>query len=402
MLSTSLSAQIRLVLAGEFFVIACLNITDPYWPLILKQYLPEHSKSYLALWSVVVYIAPFIITVLAAPLWGYLGKFLGYKTMIIRCTLALAIVQCLMFFTDWIVEVFILRLIQGAFTGYTAAAQTWLTNKNPEEEHSFLIGKTQSMMATGTIIGPVAGGFISHYFSYHFMFLFSSIIFFLLTAAFMALLSETSYVNNRKVKFEFKDFKASITPFNSYCYLLIFATKTARWMSSSFFALYVIDQLHGNNIQTGSLYAAMALMVFLVAPVWGKKEDQHANNGHYLILWLVVALFTGATAQVIYGLANHFAFAICASILWGSALGVTNTLPLSLLTNRQEASMKGIAVGFGSSMNKLGNVLGIALGGFLYCQFGFSATFFCIAVGYLLIAFIFWRLRGLVLNPANQ
>ena len=401
MLTTSLNAQVRLVLIGEFFVMACLDMTDPYWPLILKQYIPEHSRSYLALWTVVVYLAPFVITVLAAPLWGYLGRFLGYKNMIIRCTLALAIVQCLIFFTDWIVEVLILRLVQGAFTGYTAAAQIWLTSKNPESEHSFLIGKTQSMMATGTIIGPTAGGFISHYFNYQSMFLLSSIIFFLLTIAFIVMLSETSQINNRKIKFEFKDFKDSLTPFNSYCYLLILSTKTVRWMSSSYFALYVIDQLQGNNIQTGTLYAAMALMVFLVAPVWGKKEDQHAKNGHYLISWLIVALCSGAAAQVIYGLAHSFVFAIGASILWGAALGVINTLPLSVLTSHQEASMKGVAVGFGSSMNKLGNVLGIALGGFLYCQFGFPAAFFSIAIGYLLIALIFWGLRGVAFRSAK-
>lgn len=397
----SINSQVKLVLVGEFLVIACINMTDPYWPLILKQYLPGHSQSHLAFWSVVVYLAPFIASTLAAPLWGYIGRFLGYKKMIIRCTVVLAIVQCLLFFTDRVVEVLVLRLVQGAFAGYTAAAQTWLTCKKPGEEHSFLIGKTQSMVATGSVFGPVIGGFISHYFNYHCIFIISSVILFLFTIAVILCLSETSLLNGKKVSFEFSAFLASLTPFNSYCYLLVLTTKIVRWMSSSFFALYVIDQLNGNNIQTGTLYAAMALMIVLVAPVWGRMEDRHSKNVHYLIIWLVFALFSGAAAQVIYGLAHSFALAIGASILWGCALGVTNTLPLSLLTNHQKPSMKGIAFGFGSSMNKLGNVLGIALGGFLYSQFGFSGTFFSIAIVYLLIALIFWGLRAVVLNPTD-
>ncbi|MCW7551936.1 MFS transporter [Endozoicomonas gorgoniicola] len=396
----SINSQIRLVLFGEFLVITCISMTDPYWPLILKLYLPEHSHSSLVLWSTVIYLAPFVASVLAIPFWGYMGSFLGYKKMIIRCTVALAIVQTLLIFTDHIVEIFVLRLVQGAFTGYTAVAQAFLVSKKPDGEHSFLIGKVQSMMATGTILGPVFGGFISHYFNYYLIFTIASVTLFLLTVACVFFLSESPLINKGKdkAKLKFSVFLKLLTPFNSYCYLLVVSTKILRRMSASFFALYVIDQLSGNNLQTGTLYAAMAAMVFLVAPIWGKVEDRHNKNVRYLICGLVIALFSAAAAQVIYGFAQNFASAVCASVLWGCALGVTNTLPLSLLTHHQKASMKGFALSVGSSMNRLGNVFGIALGGFLYCYFGFQATFFSIGIGYLLIAFIFWCCRGVVLN----
>ena len=397
-LKLSISSQIRLVLFGEFLVISCITMSDPYWPLILKLYLPEHSHSQLTLWSTIIYLAPYIASALALPFWGFMGSFLGYKKMIIRCTLALAIVQTLLIFTDQVVEVLILRLAQGTFAGYTAVAQSFLISKKTDGEHSFLIGKVQSMMAIGTVLGPAFGGFISHYFNYYLIFTISSVALFLLTVACVFFLSETPLISKEKVKLKFNMFLTLLTPFNSYCYLLVISTKTLHRMSASFFALYVIDQLSGNNLQTGALYAAMAAMIFYVAPIWGKAEDRHNKNGRYLIYWLVVVLFSGAVAQAIFGVAQNFALAICASVLWGCALGVTNTLPLSLLAHHQKASMKGFALSVGNSMNKLGNVLGIALGGGLYYHLGFQATFFSIGIGYLLIAFIFWCCRGVVLN----
>ena len=167
-------------------------------------------------------------------------------------------------------------------------------------------------------------------------------------------------------------------------------------MSSSFFALYVIEELNGNNMQTGVIYSAIALMIFLVAPIWGKFEDRHNRDWHTLIAWLIGALLTGSLAQIIYSTADSLFIAICASILWGCSLGVLNTLPLSLLTKSQNSSGKSVAIGFGSSMNKCGNVLGIALGGLLFSQFGITQTFIVIAISYALIALVFYGFYGAV------
>src|SRR5437870_9365100 len=114
--------QINLLLLAQFVIIACLDMSDPYWPLIIHSLNTSISQQYLQYWSAAVYIIPFFITIITTPLWTQLGDKIGHKKMLLRACIVLIITQILTGFASNPFLILAIRLLQGMFAGFTAAA----------------------------------------------------------------------------------------------------------------------------------------------------------------------------------------------------------------------------------------------------------------------------------------
>tara|TARA_R110000868_G_scaffold144960_1_gene364459 strand:- start:2452 stop:3660 length:1209 start_codon:yes stop_codon:yes gene_type:complete len=381
----SINKQVIYLLLSQLLVIACLDMADPYWPLIVRQIGHSHSLHAQSIWTTLIYMAPYGITIISAPIWAYLGKHLGYKKMIVRACVVLALTQIMIFMASSLWQVLCLRLIQGGFAGFTAAAQAWLLCSTEEKKHGYFIGKVQAVMALGSIIGPVLGGAIAHYISYDAIFLIAGIMFASVCVVLVVVLAETSYQPFRMPRlFSWSSIKA-ISRENAFLCLLIVGGQTLKWMSASFFSLYVIDNLAGNNLTVGVLYAMIAGAIILSSMMvgrWSYQLNQHVVLARY---GLLVCLLTAAISQLLYASSQSISLAVLSSCLWGLCLGVTCTMPFSLLVQRTPAKQKGMVVGLGTSASKLGNLMGIGLGGCIYILTTIQLAFVAIAVGYVLL-----------------
>jgi len=384
--------QISLLFLAQLIIIACLDMSDPYWPLIIHHANPGISAQHVQYWSAAVYIIPFLITIVATPIWSHFGEKVGHKKMLLRATCALAVSQLLVGFVTNPVLILAIRLIQGVFAGFTAAAQSWSISMSRPESHSHIIGRMQASTAVGTVVGPIIGGVIANYLGYSAIFFVSAMLCCMTISALAFYLQETPKKEGTSAPA--KMFNLSHLDKNVVTFLsLICFTQAARWMSSSFFALYVIQRLGGTNLSVGILYSSIALSIFIAAPRWGNMIDLKVKQHSLVKIIFTTTLLCAGMSQYLFAMSSSITLSLFSCIMLGVCLGAISLIPFTLLVNYSQELHKSKMIGLGSSASKLGNLIGVATGALIQSQTNFTFSFIAIGVVYCLIASLSLRLR---------
>lgn len=376
--------QARLIVFSQFIIILALDMSDPYWPLVLSS-LHFLNPQLLQYWSGAIYIAPFLMTIFTTLAWTRLGERIGYKKMVLRAGCALVLTQwSLLFFLHNLWFVFSIRLLQGALAGFTAAAQAWSLTITPGRVHSHLLGRLQASTAMGSIIGPVCGGIVAHYYSYAAIFLISGCLCLLTTGFLAKYLAEDS--KSKKIS----DKKPNLTcgqgeKRENLILLLICGTQALRWMPTPFFALYVVQRLHANNLTLGFIYGTIALALSFTTANVGRLIDKRSRFMRMKIL-LVLALLTSGFVQYGFAFISQTYLAFILSLVWGIGLGIISLTLFTFLLQDINDSIRARSVGLGNTALKLGNLLGIIAGALIQAEGHFTLSFIVIACLYFLIA----------------
>ena len=128
----------------------------PFIPLYLKD-MGVGSQSEIAVWSGLLFSAGFLMLALAAPFWGAMADRWGRKLMVIRATVAGAVVLVLMAFAQTPYQLLILRLLHGVFSGFISSATAMIAAETPDRSLGFGLGIFQSSLIAGCIAGPFFG-----------------------------------------------------------------------------------------------------------------------------------------------------------------------------------------------------------------------------------------------------
>ncbi|MFZ0220000.1 MAG: MFS transporter [Candidatus Aquirickettsiella sp.] len=379
--------QTRYIIFGQLIIIAMLDMSDPYWPLILSSYHSFDART-LQYWSGVIYMAPLLTTIFTTLLWTKIGGRIGYKKMILRAGFALAASQwTLIFFKNpwWIL---LIRLLQGALAGFTAAAQAWSLKITPINAHSRIVGRLQSATALGSIVGPICGGILANYYGYSAIFMTSGFVCVLVSALLANFLIENP-INKENKKIIIQKIKKFYPGENLLLFLICF-TQAARWMSTPFFALYVVEQLHSGNIAVGIIYALIALTMSLTTPNLGRFIDKQNN-----FVWgkriLVMALLLGGLVYCGYAFVTKAYLAFILSLFLGISLGASSLILFTFLLKGITENRRSQLVGLGNTALKLGNLLGIIMGSTIQAGGRFMISFIFIAFFYFFLAVLSLR-----------
>jgi MFS transporter, DHA1 family, multidrug resistance protein len=96
-----------------------------------------------------------------APIWGLLADRYGRKLMMVRATLAGAMLVLPMAFVSSPGQMVVLRALQGIFCGTVSAAMTLVATETPDEHLGFALGLMQVAQFVGRAVGPLAGGIVA-------------------------------------------------------------------------------------------------------------------------------------------------------------------------------------------------------------------------------------------------
>jgi MFS transporter, DHA1 family, staphyloferrin B biosynthesis exporter len=382
--------QIRYVIFGQFIIICMLDMSDPYWPLILSSSHSFDSKT-LQYWSGVIYMAPLLTTIITTFLWIKLGERIGYKKMILRAGFALAATQWSLFFFSNPWFILLIRLMQGALAGFSTAAQAWSLAITPINTHSQVIGRLQAATALGSIIGPICGGFISHYFSYLAIFITAGCVCLLISIALANYLQENTNVqpitSEKKIQKTF-----FLEPQKNLLLFLIGSAQAARWMSTPFFALYAAERLHASTLALGLIYALIAFAMSLTTPSLGWIVDRRSPRFTFTKYVLAGSFLLSGAIQWGYAYTAEIYFAFILSLFLGVCLGVTALLLFSFLLQDAEEN-RGKLIGLGNTALKFGNLIGIIIGTVIQAQYNFLISFLFIGFFYFVLAVLTMRYK---------
>ena len=149
------------------FNILVLSSTNTLVMPFLLMYLKEDlfcTEDSLSFYTASCYSITFIVSMIAAPLWGKLSDKIGKKSMLLRVLILLVISYYLASICTSALQFLLVRAFQGLACGMTPALLAFITTHSEQQDTGKHMGLVQSSNLIGAIIGPCLGGLIAQFF----------------------------------------------------------------------------------------------------------------------------------------------------------------------------------------------------------------------------------------------
>ena len=172
-----------------------MSMVIPFLPLYIKE-LGITDPNDLKRWSGLVVSGVFVTAFIVTPLWGWLGDRVGKKKMVIRAVFGLALSQFLLGLSANVFQLFLFRMLQGALSGFIAAALALVSTNTPKEKSGYAIGFLASSTAAGNVLGPFIGGLLADSFGYRNVFFITSVLCLISGLLIVFLVKETNILTN--------------------------------------------------------------------------------------------------------------------------------------------------------------------------------------------------------------
>ena len=132
-------------------------------PLYVRE-LGVTDPARIALWSGLLAAVTPAISGLLGPIFGRLADRFGRKLMLIRSLAGFVVIIALMGLVTSVEQLFLTRLVQGLFAGFTPMAMAVASVAAPRDRVPAAIGLVQSAQLLSAAVGPAAGGYIASHF----------------------------------------------------------------------------------------------------------------------------------------------------------------------------------------------------------------------------------------------
>jgi DHA1 family multidrug resistance protein-like MFS transporter len=359
----------------------------PFLPLYLFDL--GATEQNIKLWSGAVFAATFLVSAIMSPIWGRLADKSGKRRMLIRSGLSLGFAYFLGSLVSSPLELFVVRLLQGFATGFVPAALAIVASTVPEEKMGFSLGIMQTATLTGTILGPLFGGVLSHIFGIRTSFAVASACILAGTAAVWLLVKEPKQQSLQAGSIG-DDLKAALQSKVMQKMLgLLIITQIGVMVLQPLITLHIADMqgaVEGVVLTSGFVFSASGIAGAIAAPLWGRLGQRVGFTKILAIGFLgsgVFSLFPYFTSDIwLFGL-MQFAFGFFVA-------GVYPALNTMVVINT-DACFRGRAFGLMMSANQLGSMIGPLLGSVASIWLGIKAIFVCVGVLLLTTGFVVWR-----------
>jgi DHA1 family multidrug resistance protein-like MFS transporter len=374
----------------------------PFFPSYLRGLgVPEAN---LSLWAGLCMGAAPLAAALMGPVWGALGDRFGRKPMVLRALFGLVVFVGLMSLARTPVELLVLRIGQGVFSGFLPPSVTMVTMSFPSGRGGRIAGGLQAAMASGAILGPLFGSLFRETFEARFLFLATAslcavggLLVLVFTreplAAGGRLIGDVAAPGLRDL---FGDlfvrlFSMLKKPRLGLALGFLFAAQFGIGATNPQLELFVGQLEPGISADlvgrhTAWLFSAMALCGVFAMPFWGRVGDRF---GHGRVLLMAAGM--AGLALCLSGLAPGYWTLFGGRVLLGlfaSGLGPAAFGLVALVTPREE---QGAANGAVFSSRALAMATSSMLGGFFVGAVGMRALF--LAGGVALLFLTVWATR---------
>ena len=132
----------------------------PMLPLYIQS-LGVTDQGEVARWAGIIFAMNFVTLAVFSPIWGRLSDRYGRKIMCLRAVIWLAVINFGMGMAQHVYHLVILRLLQGALSGFLATAIPLVSSESPTHRAGWALGVFYTGQISGTLIGPLLGGWLA-------------------------------------------------------------------------------------------------------------------------------------------------------------------------------------------------------------------------------------------------
>lgn len=389
----------------QLIMLMSFSAMAPFLPFFVKE-LGISSQAAVSIWAGIFASVSPLFAALFSPLWGSLADRYGRKTMVVRSCFAAGTATFLISFTANVYQVLVLRILQGVFGGYSAAAIALVAAEVPPERLGYALGLLQTGQVLGLVIGPTLGGFVADRFSYPAVFA---------TNGFLALMAGLITLTCVRERFRppekkntrplFAGVREGMTqPGIASLFLVLFLAQFAIRNIEPVLSLYVqqlAPQATHLGTLTGSIFAATGLAQVTGLLLIGRRAERLGYRRVLIVCLLASALLYFPQAFVTNAW-QLLVLRLGLGIFMGCIIPMTN----AIIGGLAPPETKGSIFGFTSAAIFLGNFTGPLVGGLLGASLGLRAIFLFTAA--LLLGNCLWTLRSVpageakVVSPAAE
>ncbi len=142
-----------------FIVSVGMSQLAPMLPLYLVE-MGMEDEAEITRWSGMIFGANFISLAIAAPIWGRLSDKYGRKPMALRASFWLGAIMVGFGLATSPEQLFALRLMQGAMSGFLGAVVPLVAQEAPKEKSGWALGIFFTFQVSGALLGPLFGGWL--------------------------------------------------------------------------------------------------------------------------------------------------------------------------------------------------------------------------------------------------
>jgi DHA1 family multidrug resistance protein-like MFS transporter len=367
---------------ANFLVSSGMSIFIPFLPLYVEN-LGVHEVSDIAQWSGWIFSAQFLTSFLFQPLWGSLADKYGRKAMLLRSAAGMGVVTILMAFVTSPLQLLILRLLNGVFSGFISMSISLQASVTPDKDSGRVLGTLQTGQIVGTLFGPLIGGILAELFGFEGVFLLTGSL--ILIAGLVVMFFVKENVANRsketqKTTNNWKTLRPLLPVFIASA-----VTQLAIMSIELMLPIYTKTIYNGAHLVlvVGLVSAITGIANVIGSPILGRMGDKF---GHRKIL--VFSLIMSAIAFLPQVFAENITVLLIGRFFLGLFIG--GMIPaLSVLVKKQTPkNLQATAFGINSSARFLGSFLGPLLGSTVAAFYGIPIVFYITMVFLLITAVI--------------
>jgi MFS family permease len=367
-----------------------LSQIAPILPIYIVQ-LGVSDPASVAKLSGLAFGVTFIISAIFSPIWGAAADRYGIKPMIMRASLGMALVIGLMGFAPNVHVLIILRLLQGAITGYGTACTMLIATQTEKAHVGWALGVLTTSQLSGSLIGPLIGGVLADFFNVRMsFFLIGALMFasFIFSVAFI----QDEFNRAERVQHKLKDVWAAVPNKNLTVTLFVtfFIVAVALYSVQPVLTIYVDQMLAGGGhvaLMSGVIFSAAGLASIISAPRLGRLGDRIGAKR----VILAALLFGGMLFIPQAFVRNPWELAGL-RFLFGLAAGGLNPSINALLKKLTPEELIGRVFGLNVAAAYLGTFCGAVFGGQVAALCGVRNLFLMTGVLLLLNAvWFYWK-----------
>ncbi len=361
-------------LFGSFTTLTAMTLLLPFLPIYVEQ-LGVEGHAAIVQWSGVAYGITFLGAGLVAPLWGKFADLYGRKPILMRAALSMAVVMSLIGLAQNIWQLVALRLLAGLLGGYSSGAVVLVATQTPRERSGWALGVLSTGTLAGTLLGPLLGGIMPGLVGIRATFFVAGGVIFVAFLATALLVREDRSAFRKEVRQVTKRAWSMIPDPRPVAAMLVTAMLLlfANMSVEPIITVYVglLYPIGGDVVFTaGLVMAASAVGSILAAPRLGRLADR---IGHWKLI--VGCLAACSLLLIPQAFVTQSWQLIGLRFLMGIALaGLLPAITATIRHNVPQAAA-GTILGYSTSAQYAGQVLGPLAGGFVGGQIGMRAVF---------------------------
>ncbi len=369
--------NLAVCLFGSFTTLVAMTLLLPFLPLYVAQ-LGVKTPEAVVQWSGVAFGATFFGAALLSPVWGKLADRYGRKPILIRASLGMAVTMSLLGLAQNVYQLVGLRLLAGFVGGYSSGSIVLIATQAPKHRAGWALGTLSTGVMAGSLIGPLVGGVLPGLIGVRATFFAAG------GMIFLAFLGTTFFIREDPADVARRRADRKKTPGGAwsmipdkrpvFAMLLTALMLMLATMSIEPIITVYVGQLLGDSRQValvaGIVMSASALGSVLAASRLGKLADR-------LGAWTVVmgCLVVTALLLIPQAFVTSAWQLIALRFLMGMALAGLMPSINSLIRHSVPVAVVGNILGYSTSAQFAGQVVGPLLGGFVGAHLGMRAVF---------------------------